>query len=186
MFLLMPQIRNMLCVSFRDIICSQINSAYVPSVTMDAKVPWSDCVTKRSKLVANAQIYVPMPPPQAHLWTLNGLVEIVNNVPCFPEGVPMDIDKPYGPMPRHRYGSPRRPEHDNAPMEWMPFLRWAQVYRRSTVYPYRNMGMAQLWDYWRETCRDADKANRCRAGINDEGLEVLMSNRWMSVPVFTV
>ena len=152
---------------------------------MDSQVPWSKCVTKKSKLIAEAAEYVPLPPPEAHLWTLNGLVEIVNNVPVFPEGVPMDMDRNYGPMPRPRYGSPRRPEHDNAPMEWMPFTRWAQCYRRSTVSPYRRMGKEQLIACWTETCVNADKVKRCRAGA-EGGLEVLLSNRWMSVPVFNV
>jgi len=113
-------------------------------------------------------------------------VEIVNKVPCFPEGVPPDIDKPYGSMPlRHRYRSPRRKEYDNAPMEWMPFLRWASVY--ASDYDTRRMlGKEMLIAYWRETCDDADKIERCRKGVDNRGLEVLMSNRWKGVPVFQV
>ena len=136
--------------------------------------------TGMTKLGADARTFVPAPPPHAHLWTVNGLVEIVDDVAVFPDGTPMDIDHAYGPMPRPRFGSPRKPEHDNAPMEWMPFRRWQQCYGFSTVEPYYRMGMEQARACWTETCNNADKVKRCRQNADSE-LEVLLSNRWIGV-----
>ena len=140
-----------------------------------------------TKLGPDAAECTPPPPPQTHLWTVNGFVEIVNDVAVFPDGKPydesMDVDHVYGPMPD--IYSPRDPEHENAPLEWMSFTRWLQCYRRSTEAPYRKMGREQVRACWIETCSNADKVGRCRANP-DGGLEVLLSNRWISVPVFNV
>ena len=146
--------------------------------------PVGRSVPKATKLGAHAAEYVPPPPPLAHLWTDNGYVEVAE----IPGVKPMDVDHAGGPSPELGFtctGSPRLPEHADAPMEWMSFVRWLQCYRRPTEAPYRNMGREQVRACWVETCANADKVGHCRANPGG-GLEVLLSNRMVCVPVFHV
>ena len=145
------------------------NTFSMPMIDMPGPAMESAC-SSAAEMTKDAAEYIPPPPPQTHLWTVNGFVEIVNDAAVFPDGKSMDVDHVYGPMP-DTY-SPRDPEHENAPLEWMSFTRWLQCYRRSTEAPYRNMGREQVRACWIETCSNADKVGRCRANP-DGGLEVL-------------
>ena len=44
-----------------------------------------------TKLGPDASEYIPPPPPQTHLWIVNGFVEIVNDAAVFPDGKSMDV-----------------------------------------------------------------------------------------------
>ena len=168
------------CEYVSILICSQNLSAPTNDMPNDLSPAIMEAAGRAAGILileGQSSTYIPPLPPQAHLWTVNGFVEVVNDVTVLPDGTPMDVDSS-----RPTCDSPTNAEPDDAPMEWMPFKRWLQVYGLCGGW---RMGRQQVRACWDETCFNADKVGNCRHNAEME-LEVYLSNKWVGFPDFAV